>query len=316
MINNIGYEKNPICFAVGDIEGDIDKLRSIDSTYIQKYQETGFVFIGDLINDLSDGNAKKESNLSCIQFITQNYLNDEEEDITNIDTLLNAIQQIQWRIKKYEEINNRVKFVAGNSEYDCLCDLQQTPRREGVNYIFGTGRWKKTFTFQQIFLIYRYLKNCHSIITMDNNYTSNAFGFKKTIYFRHALRRLDEKNVSPEILEKKLNVKRKDFNKRNFILIAGHSKVFAYEEPFEFEDHEMFFTIDTSSSKREKTFRHKTGYSNKIQEKQENEILGKGTRDLRIAMISNNEKSGYSVEAFPEIYNFRKSNYKIGFNDI
>ena len=48
---------------------------------------------------------------------------------------------------------------------------------------------------------------------------------KKTIYFRHALRRLDESKVSPETFNQKLNVKRKDYNNRNFILIAGHSKV-------------------------------------------------------------------------------------------
>ena len=130
-------------------------------------------------------NVKKESNLSCIQFVTQNYLREEEdEDITSIDELLKAIRQIQWHQKKYEEINNRVKFIAGNSEYDCLYDLQQTPKREGLNYIFGTGIWKKTFTFEQILLIYRYLKNCHSVITMNNDYTSDAFGFKKNNLFQ------------------------------------------------------------------------------------------------------------------------------------
>ena len=71
----------------------------------------------------------------------------------------------------------------------------------------------------------------------------------------------------------------------------------------------MLFTIDTSLPKRKNDkFKYKEGYSN--------EIVGKGTNDLRIAMISNNEKNGYSVEAFPKTYKFRKSYFKISFKSI
>lgn len=47
-----------------------------------------------------------------------------------------------------------------------------------------------------------------------------------------------------------------------------------------------------------------------------NEIFWKGTSNHQILMISNNEKSEYSTEAYPKTYKYRKSYSKISFNDI
>lgn len=299
-------DKIPICFAIGDIEGDINKLRNIDYT-IQKYSETSFIFIGDIINDLSDESTNKNANLSCIEFINQKYLINEDNDDneSNIDSLLNAFRQIKWTEKKYDEIKNRVKFIAGNSEYDSLCDFQQKPQRVRNKYIFGRGKWQKTVTLDQLRLLYRYLKNCYSVIKMEDK---NLPGFKKTIFFRHSLKKFDEKRISPEILDQRLHVTYEDFEMKKFIIISGHSKLFAYEEPYKSQDKEMFFTIDTSTIKdKSRDWRNTNKYPD--------EIIGKGTNDLRIAAVTTN-KYGYFVEAFPKPFKFEKSPLKISFDDL
>lgn len=296
----------PICFAIGDIEGDINKLRNIDNT-IQKYSETSFIFIGDLINDLSDKCPDKNANWSCIEFINQKYLihEDYDDNESNIDSLLKAIRQIKWTEKKYDEIKNRVKFIAGNSEYDCLSDFRQNPKRYGNKYVFGKGKWQKTVTLRQLRLLYRYLKNCCSVIKMEDK---NLPGIKKTIFFRHSLKKFDEKRIKQEILDQRLHVTYEDYEMKNFIIVSGHTKIFAYEEPIEFQDKNMFFKIDTSTvADKSRDWRNKNRYPN--------EIIGKGTNDLRIAAVSTN-KCGYFVEAFPKPFKFEKSPLKISFNDI
>lgn len=124
----IPIEKEPVCIAIGDIEGDFRKLKYI-CKFIKQNPQLSFVFIGDIIDNISDG-VNSEANWSCISLIVKEFLqddvtyvldNDPNKNYTNnkkVISLPSGFEQINFGEKKYEDIHNRVKFIAGNAEYE------------------------------------------------------------------------------------------------------------------------------------------------------------------------------------------------------
>lgn len=314
---NIRYKKNPgikehfpVCYAIGDIEGDLSKLEYY-TNFIKDHPKDKFVFIGDLFDDLSDHNIKKESNWSCIQMVCQNFLNDEikfkrDEDTDESDldediiSLPSGFHNINFGRKKFEDIDNRIKFVVGNSECDCLSDILDHCEAKDGKYVFGRGKWTKTVTFGQLCLLYRYLNACNGIITLsnDNNENHNVVGFKKTIYFRHSLHKFKVNDNVLKHVEQKTNASEKDIDDRNFIFITGHSKIFTCTGTKEFPNEDRYYIIDTSSIDQSMDRRSKREYPY--------EIRGCGSQDHRMAAIEFDEKEGYTVDVYPFKFKFKR----------
>lgn len=307
--NPIIKDNFPVCYAIGDIEGDYAKLQYY-SNFIKNHPKDKFVFIGDLFDDLSDKNTEKENNWSCIQMICQNYLNDDikfkrdeakntnnSED--NIVSLPSAFHNINFGRKKFEDINNRVKFVAGNSECDCLSDILDNCEEKEGNYVFGKGKWKKTITFDQLCLLYRYLSACNGVITLNNGKTNDAVdGFKNTIYFRHSIHKFKVNDNVSKCIVQKTNASAQDIEDRNFIFVAGHSKIFTCTGVNEFPNEDVYYIIDTSSIDPSKDKRSKHEYPNQIR--------GRGNQDKRMAAITFDEKNGYTVNVYPYKFKFKR----------
>ena len=165
------------CFAVGDIEGDPDKLQAVID-FIDLNPDKSFVFLGDLFDDISDNNKTKEANWKCLKIISR-FLSDFSTLEEN-NNLIKEFKSLEFKSANYDEIKNRIKFIAGNSECDVLYDIGQTYQgrdNDGL-YKFGKGRWEKTLTFDQIRLLYQYFLNCYGYIKLNRD--------DKTLYFRHA----------------------------------------------------------------------------------------------------------------------------------
>ena len=190
--------------------------------------------------------------------------------------------------EKYEDITNRVKFIAGNAEYECLSDFQKNYHLEDGKYVFRNKKWKKTVTFEQMCLIHRYLSNCNGVITMkrnqSNNYNNNIF--RGTVYFRHWIEKFHKNRISNKIFHQETNIELNDIRSQNFIFITGHTRLFASAGPEEINNQEMYYFIDSTSFKTE----------NKDDIKYPHEIRGRGENDNRMALISFEEENGFSVE--------------------
>lgn len=308
----------PVCYAIGDIEGDIGKLHYY-SNFIKKHPKDKFVFIGDLFDDLSDHNPEKESNWSCIHMICENYLNDEtkfkrdndksEGNLNeNIISLPSAFHQIKFGRKKFDEINNRVKFIAGNSECDCLSDILDHCEEINGNYVFGRGKWTKTVTFEQLCLLYRYLSVCNGVLILDNEKKDDDnSGFKNTIYFRHSIHKLKVNENVSENIEQKTNASANEIDNRNFIFIAGHSKIFTCTGLREFPNDDFYYIIDTSSIDPLRDKRSKREYPY--------DIRGRGSQDHRMVAITFDEKNGYTVDIHPYKFKFKRWWKRINIDD-
>ncbi|KAK8837330.1 hypothetical protein M9Y10_036763 [Tritrichomonas musculus] len=302
-------EDTPACYAIGDIEGDSAKLQYY-TNFIKNHPKDNFVFIGDLFDDLSDQNSLKESNWSCIQMICHNYLDDKikfkrDEDNSestydeNIVSLPSGFHKINFDRKRFEDISNRVKFVAGNSECDCLSDILDHCEEKNGKYIFGRGKWRKTVTFDQLCILYRYLSACNGVIVLNNECESDAVaGFKHTVYFRHSIQKFKVNNNVSKQIEQRTNASSEDINNRSFIFIAGHSKIFTCTGPIEFPDDDVYYIIDTSSIDPTRDKRSRREYPH--------EIRGRGNSDHRMAAIRFDEKHGYTVDVHPFKFNFKR----------
>lgn len=307
-MNQEKKEIGPVCYAIGDIEGDINKLQYYDN-FIKNHPKDDFVFIGDLFDDLSDNNCQKESNWSCIELICNNYLHEEikfkrDEDESNDDksivSLPSAFEQIKFDRKSYNEINNRVKFVAGNSECDCLSDiLYHCEFDSDGKYVFGSGKWKKTVTFERLCLLYHYLNNCNGVIALKNEKsTKNVPGFKNTIFFRHSIQKFKVNNNVSKKIDQKTNASDKDINEGNILFIAGHSKIFTCTGLLEDPNEDIYYIIDTSSIDPRRDKRSNREYPH--------DIRGHGSGDHRMAAIVFDEKHGYSVDVYPFKFKFKR----------
>lgn len=314
----IQIENEPICIAIGDIEGNINKLKQI-CKFININQNLDFVFIGDLFNDISDLKGNDE-NWECISMICDEFLQDDDNIIFKSDdeeindkkyknkkviSLPSGFSNIQFNEKKYNEIKNRVKFIAGNSECDCLSDiLKGCQSKINKYYIFGEGQYKKTISFEKMCILYRYLSNCHGVITLKKYQNiENIQNYKETVYFRHSIKKFDDNRFSFDILKQNTSITSDDIRKQNFIFVSGHSRLFASAGPREIPNQEMFYFIDTS---RYIDTNNKTP----------NEIKGLGDKDFRMALITLDEFTGFCVDCIALPSKFAKSPFKFGLNQI
>ena len=290
-------ENQPICVAVGDIEGDIKKLRPIYNL-IKANPSLSFIFIGDLIDDLSDACPLAKENWECLSllsefFVGKNELSFKTDDNKNIDilstnspiSLPSAFNEIRFEKMNFNEIQGRVKFIAGNAECDALSDIQQNCdiiTGDITKYAFGKDKWKKTLTFEQMCLVYRYFKSCYGIIELkihQPNNKSKSNDFKDTIYFRHAPSTFkDSKNIISQIPDLNEN----EIKQGNFIFITGHIRKFV--SSLSKNPEAQAFIIDTSPR----------SYGNNKRK----EIKNQPENDKRLAIVSFNDKIGFSVEAF------------------
>jgi hypothetical protein len=158
-----------LCIAIGDIEGDNKKLRII-LNYIRSHEGISFVFLGDLVDDISDRAANRESQLQCL-FDLEPYF---EPSANSLD-----FHSISFEPGTLAT-DGRIQFIAGNSENDILQDLRQSPApaADGESLVFGNGKWQKTFRPSELNLVYRYLRSCRSEILSDQD--------DAIVHFRHA----------------------------------------------------------------------------------------------------------------------------------
>ena len=282
-----------ICYVIGDIEGNYTKLQYF-TKFIDDHinDDISFVFMGDLIDDISDDNPEKERNWSCLYLIVRKYIpydivfkddDDNECSDPKAVSLKSFIEKFSFRKKKYNEIGTRVMFIAGNSECDILNDLKKY-RKEGSNYIIGDNKYKKKLTFEQMCVLLLYLNSCYGVITLeDNNNKIHPPGFKQTVYFRHSIKKFDKYH---DILEQNTNATEQDLRDQNFLFIAGHSKLFTLTGPKDYPNSLIYYIIDTSTVKGED--RRSTKYYPRA-------IRGGGTNDHRMAVISYDDEKGYSI---------------------
>lgn len=113
----------PVCIAIGDIEGDIEKLRPIYNL-IKANPKLNFVFIDDLFDDLSDSHEFSDENWDCLYLLSEFFICKDNISfaIDNVNTddskicLPSAFQNIVFEEAEFEQIHSQVKFIAGNSE--------------------------------------------------------------------------------------------------------------------------------------------------------------------------------------------------------
>lgn len=222
----------PTCIAIGDIEGNINKLYQIYQV-IKSNPKLEFVFIGDLFDDLSNKSNFYVQNWQCLSllsgFFPQNIkFTDKSKHDKDEICLPDAFKDIKFNIMNYDDVEGQVKFIAGNSECDALLDLQQKYRVKSNKgqkyYIFGDddNKYQKILTFEQMCLVYRYFKCCHSRLSLQRKFPSQSNTFSDTIVFRHYLRwfrnsypstLIDQTFGSPD-------------NASHTIYIMGHAKLF------------------------------------------------------------------------------------------
>lgn len=312
-------ENEPVCIAIGDIEGDYDKLKLI-CNFIKMNPQLSFVFIGDIIDDISDG-KNCEVNWSCISLICNElltnddmiyrldnklYFDTKDQDKSKIVSLPSGFRKIEFEEKNFDDIKNRVKFIAGNSECHCLSDFQKGYKKIDNKFIFGEKEYAKTVTFEQMCLLHRFLSNFCGVITLKTNHPSNSDKFKKTVYFRHWIHKFSEERIPSKMLHQETGITLKDIQKQNFIFITGHTRLFMSAGPKEAENQEMYYFIDSTSFKKEYTF----------DKKFPNEIRGLGSNDYRLALITFNDVTGFSVECISLPNKIAKSHFRYGIDQI
>lgn len=210
----IGRErfKNSIFFSVGDIESYDDKMENIID-FIMANPTRDFIFMGDLIDNLSWSCKMRDNGLRCLRLLDENGL------LTNGLTLneITDFSKLQFPSKNYHEINNRVKFIIGNAERDLLLDIV-TPKditQDDAGYFeFGSSdMWFKKFTYDELALIYKYLSCCYGSIfyVIDKN---------KKLYIRHSWQTFKNKTSIS------INQKPKINPSTNTPILCGHNKGF------------------------------------------------------------------------------------------
>jgi hypothetical protein len=161
-----------ICVAIGDIEGDNQMLRFI-LDFIESHKTVSFVFLGDLVDDISDLARNRDSQMKCL-FDLEQYFEPAPGNVRHFQNLSFQAGDLNDR--------SRVRFIAGNSENDILQDLRQTasPGERPGTLVFGSGKWQKTLTEEELSVIYRYLACCNSELVSSQD--------GGVVHFRHAAR--------------------------------------------------------------------------------------------------------------------------------
>lgn len=256
----------PICIAIGDIEGNIHKLRSI--IHFIKHSSFNFVFIGDIFDDISDASLTRKQGFECIYLISEFFSPvTEPYDLT--------FKSVRFEEKTFSEIENRVKFVAGNSECDVLKDIISTEkvrRNSEGKFVFGNGQYKKTFSEEQLSILYRYFKNCCGVISLSLNDKKKKFsGIVDSVFFRHSP---EEFNHSHKIIHQMPKEKKHGANFNLSLLIVGHVHFFGPLLSSSLSC--QIYSVDTSS----------------VQKKQDKKA------DNRVAIVLYNPNNGFFVEPY------------------
>lgn len=258
----------PICIAIGDIEGNVQKLRSVINFI--KQSTFNFIFIGDIFDDISDSSPTRKQGFKCIELVSDFFSPvNEPYDLT--------FKSIQFTEKKFYEIQNRVKFVAGNSECDVLKDIIDTKnvkQNSKGKFIFGKDKYQKTFSEKQLTLLYLYFKNCCGVISLNKpkSKNQNNFEYVDSVFFRHSP---EEFNHSHKIICQMPKEKMNSFNYdcNISLLIVGHVHYFG---PLLSSSPDcQIYSIDTSSLS-----------------KKQNEA------DNRVAIVLYNQNTGFFVEPY------------------
>jgi hypothetical protein len=106
-----------ICVAIGDIEGDNRKLHII-LDYIEHHKTFRFIFLGDLVDDISDLAKDRDSRMACLGHMEPFFEchSQNSSDFRSLSFRSGVLNS-----------NSLFQFIAGNSENDIVCDLRETP---------------------------------------------------------------------------------------------------------------------------------------------------------------------------------------------
>ncbi|KAK8836304.1 hypothetical protein M9Y10_039638 [Tritrichomonas musculus] len=310
-------DSQPVCIAVGDIEGDLEKLYQI-SRIIKANPTLHFVFIGDIIDDLSDACPLSAKSWECLSLLSEYFVNNMaftmDSNASNDQVHLpSAFCDISFGQVKYGNIRDRVKFLAGNAECDNLLDFQKpcesvipkSDTNKETLYVFGQGKWKKTVTYEKMCLLYRYLKSCYGIIKLKKSSQeakkNNALDFTDTVYFRHSPSTFKVNRFPKNMYFPNPDLKKADVEKGNFIFVTGHARIFATISSAKHNDKELVYVVDTTVLDAQNQYLKDVG--------------GFGTNDRRLAVISFDNHVGFTVKAISLPCQFPKSTLKCKISD-
>ena len=264
------FSNQPVCIAIGDIESNVHKLFWIIN-FIKK-TDINFVFIGDIFDDISDDCPNRKQGLKCLKMLYDFLLPFEYESI-------HSFLNIRFDEKNFNEIPSRVKFVAGNSECDVLKDIVETKEIKKTadgKFVFGKGKYQKTFSEKQLSILYRYFKNCFGVITLNQKQiTKNKHRYSdsvSSVFFRHSP---EQFNHSQRLISQIPQQKAYTTKSGLCLLIVGHVHYFG---PLPSGDTNcQIISIDTSFYQKNKN---------------------SSGKDHRVALVSYNPITGFFVEPY------------------
>lgn len=274
---NLVVDHQPICIAIGDIEGEVKKLQPI-IRLIQMNTSLDFIFVGDLFDDVSDSNQTKKQNLQCVKLLSPFFAHSNSSKMDQ-STLLSSFLGIKFDYADFSSIQSRVKFIAGNAECDCLYDIQSAllnkdkpgnfEQTSDNQIVFGQGKWKKTFSFEELKLLYDYFSNCYGIIKLTKTTENQPNHFKDTVYFRHA------PDTFKSSVTAIVQIPQENENVKKPLYITGHCRIFTQRKTMLNED---VFIIDTSPMNKKS--------------------LSASCNDKRLGLLSFDYRNGFCVEVF------------------
>ena len=219
QLNGINLPLNAntfFCFTVGDIENQYNKLEKIVS-FIKLNPSKNFVFLGDLFDDLSWPAEGRIDGLKCIKLLDESGFFPVEKELQSLD----QFRDISFNPTEFLSVKGQVKFIVGNAECDALSDIitnLQNNQEPDINnfYSFGSGKYQKKFTYEQLSLLYKYFINCNSALSYNVNKD-------KTLWFRHAAKTF---RSNYDFLDQKQNLQPSDSTP----IVCGHNKGFGVVE--------------------------------------------------------------------------------------
>ena len=219
---------NGFCFGIGDIEGNYDKAKKVVD-FIQLNPTKRYVFLGDLFDDISWKAKNRSNQLNCFKLLADAGLLDSAPEMESI----NDFHNIKFESTDFESSKTKVHFIAGNAEtealYDIISDLDNNKEKnEEGYYCFGSGKFEKRFTYEELSILYKYLSLCRGSILYKINE-------EKTMVFRHAAKFF---KTNFKDIDQKSDI----VASKNTPIICGHNKEFGNCE------HNIYMT-DTSESK-------------------------------------------------------------------
>ena len=308
-------DQKPFCIAVGDIDGIYEKFERI-TKFIDENTDLDFLFIGDIIDDLSDTSREKQRSWQIITELANKYINDEYEfkrdsekrpnsyDDDNVIYLPSGFKDIHFKRINYKNLkNNRIKFIAGNKECDALVDFQHFIEMKDNEYVFGEGQYKKTATFEQLCNLYKYFNRCYGIIFDQKEDKGSNYIHK--IIFKHHIMMFDPNRYSAKLLNQNIPISENEYNNGNYIIICGHSKIFSSSLS---SKNRNVFLIDSNS-----------GLADAKKPICPKEGLGLGLYDNRIAIVNfDDNNNGFSVMPFiyPGLNDFFKWEFDYSYQQM